>query len=153
MRPAERSAYSFRDDVRVPAFDDAGIVLVMDGDCALCSGAARRIARWDSAERVKIATAQSELGASLLEHYGFSPRDPSSWLMLEQGRARGSLDAIVAFFPRLRWWLWPMRVLRLLPRGLQDALYGLLARNRYRIAGKGDLCALPDAALRKRLIG
>lgn len=152
MRPAELPAYSYKEDASVPLFDDAGIVLVMDGDCALCSAAARRIACWDHADEVRIATVASPLGAALLAHYRLDPEDPATWLLLHGGRAHGSLEAMLYLFPRLKRWLWPLRVLGLLPYGVQDWLYGLVARNRYRIWGRGDMCALPDAALKKRLI-
>lgn len=152
MRPAPKPRYSYRADASVPEFDDHGIVLVMDGDCALCSGAARRIARWDRRGEVRIATALSPLGRGLLEHYALSPDDPTSWLLLENGAARGSLDAMIHLFPRLRRGFAPMKLLRILPPRLQDAIYGVIARNRYR-AGRADLCALPDAALQERLIG
>jgi predicted DCC family thiol-disulfide oxidoreductase YuxK len=35
---------------------------------------------------------------------------------------------------------------------LRDAVYSLLARNRYRIFGKYETCFVPDAALRARVI-
>ena len=40
----------------------------------------------------------------------------------------------------------------LLPVAAQDWLYARLARNRYAIFGRDDLCALPDKALRQRLV-
>lgn len=151
MRPAKRPRFSYRDDPQVPAFDEGGILLVMDGDCALCSGAARRIARWDRAEQVRICTATHPLGQALLAHYALSPEDPTSWLMLQDGQARGSLEAILCLLPQLRPGFVPVRLLRLVPLGLQDWIYARIARNRYRF-GKTQMCALPDAALQRRLI-
>ena len=48
--------------------------------------------------------------------------------------------------------LGPGLLLRLLPRRVRDRLYGMLARNRYRLFGRADMCAVPDPALRARLI-
>tara|TARA_Y100001001_G_C7915425_1_gene276780 strand:+ start:162 stop:329 length:168 start_codon:yes stop_codon:yes gene_type:complete len=45
--PAERTAYSYREDPTVPAFDDDGQIAVMDGDCALCTWGTRTIAKLD----------------------------------------------------------------------------------------------------------
>jgi predicted DCC family thiol-disulfide oxidoreductase YuxK len=47
---------------------------------------------------------------------------------------------------------WVLQPLRLLPRPAQDWLYRRLARNRYRLFGRTDICALPDPELRARLI-
>lgn len=152
MRPIQTSPFSWRQDPSVPAFDDSRIILVMDGECALCSAAARRIAALDHADKVRITTVQSDLGRALLSHFKLDPTDPATWLMLTDGRAHGSLDAMVALFPRLHWAFRPMRVLRVLPLGLQDWIYARIARNRYAVFGRGDLCALPDPSLRRKLI-
>ena len=46
----------------------------------------------------------------------------------------------------------PLGVLRLLPVRVQDWLYARIARNRYALFGRDDLCAMPDPDLRRRLV-
>jgi len=88
----------------------------------------------------------------LMRHYGLDPDDPLSWLFVENGLAFTSLDAVIRVGQRLGG-VWRMLVLlRILPRKLQDALYGLVARNRVRISGTADLCNLPDPEIKRRLI-
>lgn len=152
MRPAEKPDYSYRTDPLVPTFDDALILLVMDGECALCSGAARRIAALDRDDQVRITPANSPLGRAMLLHYDLSPDDPESWLMIRKGRAFGSLDAMMRLGSQLHPALKVMNVMQIFPGSLQDWLYARLARNRYRLFGKDDLCAMPDVDLRRRLI-
>jgi len=48
-------------------------------------------------------------------------------------------------------WRWT-RALRSAPKPLRDAVYNLVARNRYRIFGKYEECFVPDAAFRARVI-
>jgi predicted DCC family thiol-disulfide oxidoreductase YuxK len=45
-----------------------------------------------------------------------------------------------------------VRVLRAVPKPLRDAVYSLVARNRYRIFGKYEECFVPDAEMRARVI-
>ena len=45
-----------------------------------------------------------------------------------------------------------VRVLRFVPKPLRDAVYNLVARNRYRIFGKYEACFVPDAELSPRVI-
>jgi len=45
-----------------------------------------------------------------------------------------------------------VRVLRGVPKPLRDAVYDLVARNRYRIFGKYDECFVPDVGMRARVI-
>jgi predicted DCC family thiol-disulfide oxidoreductase YuxK len=144
--------YSYRTDGAVPSFDDSGPLTVMDGECALCSAGARLIARFDMAGEFRICRARTPLGTALLRHYGLDPDDPESWLYIVDGRAFTSLDGMIRAGGRLGGAGWVLQPLRLLPRPAQDWLYRRLARNRYRLFGRVDMCALPDPALRARLI-
>lgn len=145
--------YSYRNDGDVPTFDDSGPVAVMDGECTLCSTGARVIARFDTKCEFRICSTQTNLGHALLTHYGLDPGDPESWLFIEDGIAYTSLEGIVRAGRRLGGIGLVLQPLRLLPRPIQDWLYRRIARNRYRLFGRTDMCALPDPALRKRLIG
>lgn len=124
----------------------------MDGECVLCTAGARFIARFDTRREFRICRAQSDLGRALFEHYGLAPDDPESWLYLEDGYAYGSFDAMIRAGRRLGGPGLLLQPLRLLPRGAQDWLYVRLARNRYRLFGRTDMCAVPDPALRARLL-
>lgn len=147
-----RPPYSYRTDAAIPAFDDGGPVAVMDGDCALCCMGARMIARFDRATEIRICRAQTELGAALLRHYGLAPGDPESWLFIVDGQAHGSLDGIIRVGAQVGGVGRGLQALRLLPRPARDWLYRRIARNRYGLFGKADMCAIPDPALRARLI-
>lgn len=93
--------FSHRDDPAVPAFPDDQHVVFMDGLCGACSRAARLIARLDRRDEFLICPAGSPLGRSVLTHYGLNPDDPESWLYLEHGHPRFSLDAIIRVGRRL----------------------------------------------------
>lgn len=41
---------------------------------------------------------------------------------------------------------------RLLPRGIRDWAYRLIARNRYRLFGRTESCRIPTPALRARFL-
>jgi predicted DCC family thiol-disulfide oxidoreductase YuxK len=43
-------------------------------------------------------------------------------------------------------------VFRILPRGLRDAMYRIVARNRYRWFGRSETCMVPTPELRARFI-
>lgn len=147
-----KSAYSYKNDAAVPDFDDSGPITVMDGNCALCSTGARLIARFDAAQEFRICRSQSPLGHALLTHYDMSPDDPETWLYLVDGQAHSSLNAMILAGARLGGVGLMLQPLRLMPRTVQDWLYRRIARNRYRMFGRSDICAIPDPALQKRLM-
>jgi predicted DCC family thiol-disulfide oxidoreductase YuxK len=145
--------YSYRDDPAVPEFDDRQPIALMDGSCALCCLGARIIDRVDHSGEVRICPLQTPLGSALMRHYGLRVEDPDSWLLLENGIVLGELDAVMRLGRRSGGWGHLLRLPGVLPSRFRDALYRWVARNRYRWFGRADLCALPGARLRARLIG
>jgi predicted DCC family thiol-disulfide oxidoreductase YuxK len=152
MKLAARDAYSYRGDLSVPPFDDSGPVAFMDGDCVLCTFGARAIARLDKSAEFRICPIQTPLGQSVLRHFGLDPQDPASWLYLIDGRAYTSLDAMIRAGRRMGGWGHVLVPLSILPGGMQDWLYLRLARNRYRLFGRTEMCAIADPKLKQRLL-
>lgn len=144
--------FSFRDDPQVPTFDDGSPLAVMDAECAICSWGARMIHRLDRGQSMRICPIQTPLGTALLRHYGLQPTDPSSWLFIDAGVAHQDFEAVVHAARRFGGWGRLATVLLLLPRPVRDWLYRRLARNRYALFGRGDMCALPDPDFQKRLL-
>ena len=108
--------------------------------------------RIDRDDAVRIAPAQTKLGRALLLHYGLNPDDPDTWLLVQEGRAYGSFEAVARLFPRLSRRYAFLKLLLFVPTFLQDWLYARIARNRYAVFGQADMCAMPDAALQAKLV-
>jgi len=151
MRPLN-AAYSWRSDRAVPEFDDTGSLTVMDATCGLCARGAKWIAHNDHGGAFRIIPVQSALGEGLLRHFGMDPKDPISWLYLEGGRGYSSLDATIMVGRKLGGCWRALEALRLIPKRLRDAAYRLAARNRYKVMGRADLCAMPDPDVQTRLL-
>lgn len=131
--------------------DDAPIA-VMDGTCALCSFAARVIHRLDRAGTIRICPIQTARGQALLQAHGLDALDPDSWLFIADGRAWRDFDALIRLGGFTGGWGRVFALLRLIPPRPRSALYRSIARNRYRLFGRADLCALPDPGLQARLL-
>jgi len=144
--------FSYRDDPSVPAFDDSGPVAVMDGNCALCSWGGRMIHRLDRSGTVRICAIQSPVGAALLRHYGLVADDPATWLFIDAGEAHQDFEAVLHAANRFGGAARLLQVLRLLPKPARNWLYRRVARNRYALFGRADLCGLPDPGLQRRLL-
>jgi predicted DCC family thiol-disulfide oxidoreductase YuxK len=147
-----RSAYSYRAAAAIPPFDDSGPIVFMDGECALCSRTARLIARLDRRVEFRICPIQSELGRAILQHYGLDSGNPDSWLYLADGKSSVSLDAVIEAGTRLGGVAQIVRTFLILPPRVRDWLYRRIARNRYAIFGRKQMCEIPDAALKRRLL-
>ena len=152
MRALSPKAYSYREDGGVPSFDDRGPIVFMDGECALCTRAARVIARLDKRGEFRICPIQTDLGEAILRHYGLDCGNPESWIYLADGDAFVSLDAVIRAGSRLGGPGQVLLALMVLPRPVRDWLYRRIARNRYAIFGRTQMCAIGDAALKQRLL-
>lgn len=130
----------------------AEAVIVFDGVCALCSRWVRFLLRFDTRGRYRFAAMQGAQGRALLQAHGLDPEGPTSFLLLDAGRAWTDTDAIIRVLTGLggAWRL--LGVLRGLPRRLRDPAYRALARDRYRWFGRHDTCFLPTPAQATRFL-
>ena len=71
--------------------------------------------------------------------------------MVLNGHALFKSDATLAVISSLPHWRWA-RAFRLVPKPLRDAVYDLVARNRYRIFGTYEACYLGDASFKSRVM-
>jgi predicted DCC family thiol-disulfide oxidoreductase YuxK len=126
-------------------------VILFDGVCVFCSRWVRFVAARDVEKRFRFTTIQSSYGARLARTFGIDPTDPDTNAVVYGGKAHLQSDAALTVLSTLPGWRWA-RALLLVPKPLRDAVYGLIARNRYRIFGKYDACMVPDANLRARVI-
>ena len=127
-------------------------LIVFDGECVFCSAFFRFMLRADQTQKFHYATAQSPLGQALYAALNLPLTDFETNLVITHGQIHQRLDAFAAAMSELPlpWRL--ARHCRLLPRGVKDAIYKPIARNRYRIFGRYDTCLVPDAALRGRFL-
>src|SRR3954453_1777366 len=126
----------------MPPTDEHPIVLY-DGVSVLCSRSVRFVIRHDRAARFRFASVQSGPGRGLLARHGLPLEDRDSFVLVEDGAAHLKSDALLRIVPRLSG-PWPVLALgRLVPAALRDRLYDLVARNRYRLFGRGETCPVP----------
>jgi predicted DCC family thiol-disulfide oxidoreductase YuxK len=126
-------------------------VILFDGVCIFCSRWVRFVAARDTAARFRFTAIQSSYGTRLAQALGIDADDPDTNAVVHAGVAHFKSDGALTVLSCLPGWNW-VRVLFLVPRFIRDAVYNVVARNRYRIFGKYDECMVPDARLRKRVI-
>jgi predicted DCC family thiol-disulfide oxidoreductase YuxK len=126
-------------------------VILYDGVCVFCSRWIRFIAARDVAGRFRFTAVQSDYGRRLAQAFGINPEDPDTNAVVHGGSASFKSDAALTVLSHLPGWRW-VRALRAVPQPLRDAVYNLVAHNRYRIFGKYDVCFVGDASFRNRVL-
>jgi len=126
-------------------------VILFDGVCVFCSRWIRFVATRDVDKRFRFTPIQSAYGTRLAQTFGIDPEDPDTNAVIHGGKAHLKSDGALTVLSNLPGWGWT-RVLLAVPKPLRDVVYGLVARNRYRIFGKYETCFVPDAEMRARVM-
>ncbi|WP_342725537.1 thiol-disulfide oxidoreductase DCC family protein [Bradyrhizobium sp. B097] len=126
-------------------------VILYDGVCIFCSRWVRFVIARDTTRRFRFTPIQSDYGTRLAKTFGIDPDDPDTNAVVHGGIAWMKSDAALTVLSHLPGWGWT-RVLFKVPKPLRDAVYSLIARNRYKIFGKYETCFVPDADMRARVL-
>ncbi len=132
---------------------DAPLIL-FDGVCNLCSASVNFVIDHDPNARFRFAALQSDAAIYTLAQHGVTlpAGDPDSFVLVEGGHVYERSTAALRVARNLGgvWRL--LYAFIVVPAFLRDAVYKLVARNRYRWFGKSDTCRVPTPELRARFL-
>ncbi len=126
-------------------------IVFFDGVCGLCNATVDLLLRIDTRQIFLFAPLQGETARRAL---GVPPADASEWsiLLLDERGLHQRSDAALEICRRLGWPWALLGLLRWVPRGLRDAGYRVIARNRYRWFGRHETCRVPTPEERERFL-
>jgi predicted DCC family thiol-disulfide oxidoreductase YuxK len=125
-------------------------LVLIDGECVLCHGAARFILRWEKQPTCLFAALDSDFARAKLTALGHPSPDGSSVMVLWQGDLRQRSEAVLLLARGLRWPWSTLRWGKGLPRAARDALYDFVAARRLRWFGSTQYCQPIAAEERSR---
>lgn len=128
-------------------------IIVFDAQCVLCSANAQFVLRHDRRGHFRLASMQGEVGAALYRRFDIDPGNPESLIVVDGDRLYRDSDAILTIYGGLGW---PWRALavvgRAVPRFVRDPVYRWIARHRYRLFGRRDVCWVPSPEYAERVL-
>lgn len=129
-----------------------GPIVLVDGVCHLCQGLTKFLIKHDRAGRLRFASLQSDAGQRLLAEGGMPLDSYSTFVLVEDGRYYTRSKAALRL-ARVLPFPWPLGYgLIVIPPFIRDAVYDIVARNRYRWFGKDEACMIPTKEIRKRFL-
>ena len=125
------------------------MIVVFDNACNVCNAYTRFLARHDRQARLEFVPADSTRGREALIAIGESLDDPSTMIAIDRGAALVRSDAVLAAVAALGGGWRGVRLFRLVPRRVRDALYTGFARRRYRWFGRAADCSVCETGARR----
>ncbi|MEE9394157.1 MAG: DCC1-like thiol-disulfide oxidoreductase family protein [Planctomycetota bacterium] len=137
--------------------EDGKFLILYDGVCGLCDASVRFFIKNDTKDRLRFAPLQGDLARDIVARQGGDPDDLATVYLVanagqpeerawKRGPAALKILLICGGFWRV---LTPFSIL---PDSLLNAGYRIVARVRYLIAGRKELCELPTAVNRHRFL-
>lgn len=127
-------------------------VIFFDGVCNLCNSTVTFIINHDSGNIFKFAPLQSEPAKKILGELKLRSEDFRAVILLSDCQIFSGSDAIIKIFQLLGFPWSLFAFMKIFPRKIRDAIYGLVASHRYGWFGKRESCMIPDAKIKSRFL-
>jgi len=115
-------------------------IVFFDGDCSLCSSSVRFLLKHNNTGNLYFASLQSEAAMTILKLAGKGIQQSDTLLFVESNILYSYSTAALKITAYLTY---PWRLLGifiLIPSGLRDYIYRLIAGNRYKWFGRKSFC-------------
>jgi len=119
-------------------------ILLFDGVCGLCNHLVQFCLRADKKRALRYAPLQGETAARLRALYTEIPEGLDSVVLVDGDAVYLRSRAVLGCANYLGWPWRLARLFRWVPRVIADAAYNLVARTRYRIFGRFEVCRVPS---------
>ncbi|TXK18377.1 DUF393 domain-containing protein [Pontibacter qinzhouensis] len=123
-----------------------------DGTCGFCQASVQFVLKHNTKQNLHFAALQSELALKLLAGAQLKAPLPDSMLFFQNGILYVESDAALRIAGHLRFPFSALKLGLIIPAFMRNAIYRIIARNRYHIAGRAEACLLPTHQQRSRFL-
>ena len=127
-------------------------IILFDGVCNFCNFWVNFIIYRDKDDIFKFAALQSEAGQKLLQEYKLNVSDFDTFVLIVNDKHFTKSTAALKISKNLKSFVKLLYPLIILPRPIRDFFYDLIAKNRYKIFGRRDICRIPTEEERDKFL-
>ena len=127
-------------------------IVLFDGDCAFCNGCVRWLLKHERRSRYQFAPLQSAVAKPWLEKYGLSTSDFNSVIAIDGQQAFIKSSAALHLLKEAHRYWHLLRILKIIPRPIRDAVYDYVGKNRYQWWGSASRCVIAEPQWQSRLL-
>jgi predicted DCC family thiol-disulfide oxidoreductase YuxK len=125
-------------------------IILFDGVCNLCSSSVQFILKRDKKNQFVFGSLQGKTGQEYLRKFNLPINTFNSFMLVEDDNLYTRSTGALRMLKHLggAWSL--LYIFILVPRFIRDAVYNLVAGNRYKWFGKKDECWVPTPSLKAK---
>ncbi len=127
-------------------------VLLFDGVCNLCTGLVQWVIEHDPDGVIRFASLQSDAGQHLLDEHDLPSSAFETMVLVENDEVYTKSSAALRLAKHLGLPYALLYPAVIIPRGVRDRVYDVVANNRYEWFGQRDTCMRPTPDLQDRFI-
>ncbi len=127
-------------------------IVLFDGVCNLCNRAVQFIIKRDKKKQFRFASLQGKAGNELLKKFDLPANVFNSFILFEEGKVYTRSTAALRIAKKLPGGWKLLYGLMILPRFIRNAVYNVIAKNRYKWFGKRNECMIPTPELKERFL-
>ena len=127
-------------------------IIFFDGVCNLCNKSINRLIKNDIKKKFKFASLQSDFAMSFVPDQMINHKNLDTILLYKKGQFYDRSNAVLNICKALGGGFNLFLIGYIVPRFIRDAMYRLVANNRYKWFGKEDQCMVPTDDLKDRFL-
>ena len=127
-------------------------IVLFDGVCNLCNRAVQFIIKRDKKKQFLFASLQGKAGNKLLQKFDLPANLFNSFVLVEGDKVYTRSTAALRVAKKLSGGWKLLYGLMIVPGFIRNAVYNLIAKNRYKWFGKRDECMIPTPESKERFL-
>ena len=127
-------------------------VILFDGICNLCSNSVLFILRRDKKNQFLFGSLQGKTGQGYLAKFNLPADTFNSFMLVEGDTLYTRSTAALRMVKHLGGGWSLLYAFIIIPQFIRDAVYNIIAKNRYKWFGKKEVCWVPTPALKQKFL-
>lgn len=127
-------------------------IILFDGVCNLCSSSVQKVIKNDPEGKFLFAPLQGKTGQEMLNKYQLPVNNFNSFVLVQDDQVFTQSTAALKVARQMKgFWKW-LYAFIIIPPFIRNAVYNLIAGNRYKWFGKKETCMVPTPELKSRFL-
>lgn len=127
-------------------------IILFDGVCNFCNYWVNFAIRHDQSQKLRFSPLQGKTAQELLPSYQIDTTQLKSVIIIDNGKVYSQSSAALRICKHLDGGWKIFYGLIIIPKFIRDAIYNIIARNRYKWFGKKETCMVPTPEVKARFL-